>query len=354
MVRVDGAAELRRGSAPHRREAEAAFGDGRLYVERFVGNARHVEVQVLGDHHGSVVHLGDRDCTLQRRYQKLVEEAPAAALSADAPPAPSPTPPSRIGRRARLSRRRDRRVPRSTSTAASSRFLEINTRVQVEHPVTEMVTGVDIVREQLRIAAGEPLSFGQDDVRDPRPRRSSAASTPSRSPTASCRHPGRSPAGIPRAPTDVRVDSHCFVGYDDHAVLRLAARQAHRARRRSGRGDRPGAERARRLRDRGRRDDPRARIGGACRTADFRNDTIHTRWLETTLLPELSPTRSDQTARNRTVAEIEHHRPDPPRRPAEPVGDADEGRPSRRYRRRHRAGGLSSRRPHRKLDLRDA
>ena len=149
-------------------EAEAAFGDGRMYVERYVENARHVEVQLLGDHHGSIVHLGDRDCSTQRRFQKLVEEAPATVLSADLR--------QRLADAAvALGRQLDYRGAGTVEflvdlDRGEFSFLEINTRVQVEHPVTEMVTGVDIVREQLRIAAGEPLSFAPGRRRDRRSR----------------------------------------------------------------------------------------------------------------------------------------------------------------------------------------
>lgn len=143
-------------------EAQAAFGDNALFLERYIGNARHVEVQILADDHGNVIHLGERDCSLQRRYQKLLEEAPAFDLA----------PKLRDGmRKAAVSLARHIGY-RSAGTVefivdvdrTDFYFLEMNTRVQVEHPVTEMITGVDIVVQQLRIAAGEPLSVGQDDV----------------------------------------------------------------------------------------------------------------------------------------------------------------------------------------------
>jgi acetyl-CoA carboxylase, biotin carboxylase subunit len=162
MVRVDGAGQLAARFGTASREADAAFGDGRMYVERFVENARHVEVQLLGDHLGNIVHLGDRDCSTQRRFQKLIEEAPAPSLSddlrqrlADAAVA--------IGRQ--LGYRGAGTVEFLVDLDRGDfSFLEINTRLQVEHPVTEVVTGRDIVREQLRIAGGAPLRFGQSDV----------------------------------------------------------------------------------------------------------------------------------------------------------------------------------------------
>ena len=143
-------------------EALGAFGDGTLYLERFIANARHIEVQVVVDDHGNAAHLGERDCSAQRRYQKVVEEAPAPALSDAA--------------RARLYEAALRLVRhigyRNAGTVEflydidrdEPCFIEMNARIQVEHPVTEMVTGIDIVREQLRIAGGAPLSFTQADV----------------------------------------------------------------------------------------------------------------------------------------------------------------------------------------------
>jgi acetyl-CoA carboxylase biotin carboxylase subunit len=144
-------------------EAEAAFGDGRLFVERYVRRARHVEVQVLADAHGQVFHLGHRDCTLQRRYQKLVEEAPAANLPELLSEGILASAVKLIGALGYTGAATcEFLVDAERDTSA---FLEINARLQVEHPVTEMVTGIDIVREQLRIAGGAPLSFTQEDVR---------------------------------------------------------------------------------------------------------------------------------------------------------------------------------------------
>ena len=143
-------------------EARSAFGDERLYVERYVSDARHVEVQVAADDHGAVVHLGERDCSVQRRYQKLIEEAPAPFLSSetrDALTAAAVTFARAIGYR-------NLGTVEFIVDAASGEFffLEMNCRIQVEHPVTEAVTGRDLVAEQLRIADGEPLSFTQNDV----------------------------------------------------------------------------------------------------------------------------------------------------------------------------------------------
>jgi acetyl-CoA carboxylase, biotin carboxylase subunit len=154
------------GELPHavqtaQREAEAAFGVGDVYIEKYIESPRHVEFQVLGDHHGGVVHLGERECSIQRRHQKLIEESPSPVLS-------------------EKMRRRIGNVVIDAAKAVQYTnagtfeflmdpdgryyFMEANTRLQVEHPVTEMVTGVDIVKEQIRIAAGERLSFKQSEV----------------------------------------------------------------------------------------------------------------------------------------------------------------------------------------------
>jgi len=143
-------------------EATSAFGDGSLYVERLVEHPRHVEVQILADHHGNVVHLGERECSVQRRHQKLIEEAPSPAVDAALR--------QRLGAVAVRAARAVGYTNAGTvefllDSQGQFYFLEVNARLQVEHPVTELVTGLDLVREQLRIAAGQPLGFTQDDVR---------------------------------------------------------------------------------------------------------------------------------------------------------------------------------------------
>jgi acetyl-CoA carboxylase biotin carboxylase subunit len=158
---VRAASELGHALRTAQREAEAAFGVGDVYLEKYVESPRHIEVQVMGDHHGTVIHLGERECSIQRRHQKLLEEAPSAALTEKQ-------------RRKLGSIVVDAAKAVQYSNAGTFEFLmdrdgrfyfmEANTRLQVEHPVTELVTGVDIVKEQIRIAAGERLSLKQGEV----------------------------------------------------------------------------------------------------------------------------------------------------------------------------------------------
>ncbi|MBZ5556894.1 MAG: acetyl-CoA carboxylase biotin carboxylase subunit [Acidobacteriia bacterium] len=154
-------AELSHAVKTAQREAEAAFGVADVYIEKYVESPRHIEFQVLGDHHGNVVHLGERECSIQRRHQKLVEESPSVALS------------EKVRRKMGGIVIDAAKAVQYTNAGtfeflmdADGRFyfMEANTRLQVEHPVTEMVTGVDIVKEQIRIAAGERLSFKQSEV----------------------------------------------------------------------------------------------------------------------------------------------------------------------------------------------
>jgi acetyl-CoA/propionyl-CoA carboxylase, biotin carboxylase, biotin carboxyl carrier protein len=156
------AEEVTRAFETARREGAAYFADDAVYVERYLEDPRHIEVQVLADSHGAVVHLGERDCTIQRRHQKLVEETPSPAVDDELR--------ARIGAIAidaarAVGYRSAGTIEGLLDADGSYYFLEMNTRVQVEHTVTEVATGIDIVREQIRVAAGEPLSVEQDDVR---------------------------------------------------------------------------------------------------------------------------------------------------------------------------------------------
>ncbi|MEX2660932.1 MAG: acetyl-CoA carboxylase biotin carboxylase subunit [Vicinamibacterales bacterium] len=155
------AGELAKSLKTAQREAEAAFGVGDVYIEKYVENPRHIEFQILGDHHGAVVHLGERECSIQRRHQKLLEEGPSIAVTEKQR--------RKLGSVVVDAARAVQYTNAGTfefllDDKGNFFFLEVNTRVQVEHPVTEWITGVDIVKEQIRIAAGERLSFKQGDV----------------------------------------------------------------------------------------------------------------------------------------------------------------------------------------------
>ncbi|HDL16675.1 MAG TPA: acetyl-CoA carboxylase biotin carboxylase subunit [Rhizobiales bacterium] len=161
MKVAESAADLETALATARAESKAAFGDDTLYMEKYLKQPRHIEVQVIGDGQGNAVHLGERDCSLQRRHQKVWEEAPSPALNDD----------ERATIGATVARAMQKLNYRGVGTVeflyegGEFFFIEMNTRLQVEHPVTEMITGIDIVIEQIHIATGAPLSFAQEDVR---------------------------------------------------------------------------------------------------------------------------------------------------------------------------------------------
>jgi len=155
--------ELIKGIQVTRQEAETAFGNPGVYIEKYIEDFRHVEVQILADKYGNIIHLGERDCTIQRRLQKLLEEAPSPALNEEIR--------QKMGEAAILAAKAVDYIGAGTVEFIYDHhnqkfyFMEMNTRIQVEHPVTEMVTGIDLIKEQIRIASGEPLSIRQEDVK---------------------------------------------------------------------------------------------------------------------------------------------------------------------------------------------
>lgn len=210
MRLVRSAAELESAMSSAAAEAQAAFGDNTLYMEKYVESARHIEIQIMADTHGNVVHLGERDCSTQRRHQKLIEEAPSAFIS--------PATRAKLAQSAvRLAKRVNYRGAGTVEFVYDEKtqeayFLEMNTRIQVEHPVTEMVTGIDLVAEQIRVAAGEPLSFTQDDVR------TNGHSIECRINAENAARnfmpgPGRITTWNAPQGEGVRVDTHCEAGY---------------------------------------------------------------------------------------------------------------------------------------------
>ena len=191
-------------------EARSAFGDGRMYLESYIPNARHVEVQVLADRHGNNVHLFERDCSVQRRYQKLIEEAPAPGLSGGLM--------ERLCQAALGITQAIKYENVGTvefildQDKGSFYFLEMNTRIQVEHPVTEMTTGFDLVQEQIRVAQGEPISFSQSKV-VPRGHAIECRINAEQPRDDFRPSPGRVTRWEPPEGTGIRVDSHCYAGY---------------------------------------------------------------------------------------------------------------------------------------------
>jgi len=207
---------LRANFMQAKNEAEAAFGDGTLYLEKFIESARHIEVQILADEHGSVIHLGERDCTVQRRNQKLIEETPSAAPGFD----------KRMRYDLQMAAVKLMKQAKYANAgtvefiydlkARKFYFMEVNARLQVEHPVTEMVSGMDIVEEQLRIASGEKLRWRQKDI-DARLKVGGHAiecrinaEDPTRKFAPS---PGRIGMFAPPAGLNVRMDTHIYSGY---------------------------------------------------------------------------------------------------------------------------------------------
>ena len=222
------AASLEEAFRIARTEARAAFGNDAVYIEKYLDHPRHIELQVLADGHGNVVHFGERDCSLQRRHQKLLEEAGSPALSAGA---------------------RDRLGATATASLASLgyrnagtleflyqdgefAFIEMNTRLQVEHPVTEMVCGIDLVREQIRIAAGAPLGYGQSDITFTG--HAIECRITAEDPATFVPTPGRVTAFHAPGGLGVRIDSALYAGYFvppyyDSLVAKLIVHAPNRA-----------------------------------------------------------------------------------------------------------------------------
>jgi acetyl-CoA carboxylase, biotin carboxylase subunit len=262
-------------------EAREAFGDGRLFLERFLENARHVEVQVLGDTHGNLVHLFERDCSLQRRQQKIIEEAPAPGLSAKTRAALLE---SAIAFAKAIGYDSAGTVEFLYDPDADRfSFLEMNTRIQVEHPITEMATGRDLVVEQLRIAAGEPISFAQSDVTVAGHAIECRVNVedPERDFLPS---PGRITRWSVPEGEGVRVDSHGYAGYlvPPHYDSLLAKVIGHGA-------DRAAAiERTRRALDGFTAEGVKTNLAFhrfVLAHADFRAARVSTRWVETKGFP---------------------------------------------------------------------
>jgi acetyl-CoA carboxylase biotin carboxylase subunit len=210
MRLVTSAAELKKSFETARGEASVAFGNPDVYMEKYISQPRHIEIQILGDLHGNIVHLGERDCTVQRRHQKLIEESPSPVMTVPLR--------EKMGRAAIAGARAAGYTNAGTfeflvDSDGNYYFMEANTRIQVEHPVTEQVTGIDLIQEQIRVAAGEKLPFSQQDIKfaghtfecrinAEDPERNFAPA------------PGRINEFIAPGGHNVRVDTHIYCGYD--------------------------------------------------------------------------------------------------------------------------------------------
>jgi acetyl-CoA carboxylase, biotin carboxylase subunit len=263
-------------------EAKAAFGDGSLFLERYVPNARHIEVQILADHHGHAIHVGERDCSLQRRYQKVVEEAPAGILP--------PSIKERIFEAALKLVAEVRYVNAGTVEflydidRQDYYFMEMNTRIQVEHPVSEEISGLNLVREQIRIAAGEDLKVSQTDVKFKG--HAIECRINAESPANGFRpSPGRITRWKPPSDRDIRLDTHCYEGYFvppfyDSMIAKLVVW---------------GSDRNSAVQQMRKALELFEVVGistnieflrGVFDHSDYRDGSVNTRWLENTFLPE--------------------------------------------------------------------
>jgi acetyl-CoA carboxylase biotin carboxylase subunit len=288
MVVARNEQELREGFERASIEAAEAFGDGTLFVERFVQTARHIEVQVVGDGAGKVLHFGERDCSAQRRYQKMVEEAPAAVLPAQL--------------RAHLHESAVRLLSsiryRNAGTVeflydverGEFHFIEVNARIQVEHPVSETICGVDLIQLQLRVAGGEPLAMEQKDIvaRGHAIEVRVIAEDPDRGFAPS---PGRIRRWVPPEGEGLRVDSAMHEGasvppYYDSMIAKLIAHGGDRA---------EALARLRAALDGFTIEGIATNLGLLRHIAahpDFEHNRVSTRWLEQVLLPSYAAARS--------------------------------------------------------------
>ena len=205
VVRSEG--ELREAFDTASSEAEASFGNASLYAEKYLENSRHIEFQILGDSQGSVIHLGERDCSVQRRHQKMIEEATAPGIDEETR--------LKLGSLCCKMCREIGYVGPGTLeflyAGGHFYFIEMNTRIQVEHPVTEMITGIDIIREQVQVAANEPLQYSQEDVRFNG--NALECRINAEDPTTFVPSPGTVSLFHPPGGPGVRVDSHLYSGY---------------------------------------------------------------------------------------------------------------------------------------------
>ncbi len=210
MRLVENKANLEKMFKAAQGEAEAAFGNDGLYMEKFIKKPRHVEIQILADRSGNVVHLGERDCSVQRRHQKLLEESPSPAINHSLR--------KKMGNAAiaaakSISYEGAGTVEFLVDDNNNFYFMEMNTRIQVEHPVTEMVTGVDLIAEQIKIAGGENLEFTQDDIQ--LNGHAIECRINAEDPSHSFRpSPGKITGWLPPGGPGVRVDSHVYTGYE--------------------------------------------------------------------------------------------------------------------------------------------
>ncbi len=207
---VTAASELKKAYETARGEASVAFGNPDVYLEKYISQPRHIEIQILGDLHGNMVHLGERDCTVQRRHQKLIEESPSPVMTAPLR--------EKMGQAAIAGAKAAGYTNAGTfeflvDSQGNYYFMEANTRIQVEHPVTEQVTGIDLVQEQIKIAAGEKLQFAQQDITFTGHTFECRinAEDPDRNFAPA---PGRIENFIPTGGHNVRLDTHIYSGYD--------------------------------------------------------------------------------------------------------------------------------------------